>query len=142
MDIKVSWDGGAKFIGESSTGHEVIMDGPPEGGGQDQGPRPMEMLLLGTGACSGYDVVSILKKSRQTISSCEVQVSSERADTDPKVFTKIHLHFKLSGNGLKDKQVERAVSLSAEKYCSASIMLGATAEITHDYEILEVDGNL
>ena len=142
MEIKVSWAGEAAFIGESSTGHKVVMDGPVEGGGRDLGPRPMEMLLLGTGACSSYDVVSILKKSRQQISACEVVISSERAESEPKVFTRIHIHFKLSGTNLKEKQVERAVSLSAEKYCSASIMLGATAEITHDYEILEVEGNL
>lgn len=142
MDIKVSWAGDAAFIGESSTGHKVVMDGPAEGGGRDLGPRPMEMLLLGTGACSSYDVVSILKKSRQNISACDVEVSSERAESEPKVFTKIHIHFKISGTNLKEKQVERAVALSAEKYCSASIMLGATAEITHDYEIFEVEGNL
>ena len=102
----------------------------------------MEMLLLGTGACSSYDVISILKKSRQKISDCEVSVSAERAEDAPKVFTKIHIHFKISGTELKEKQVQRAVSLSAEKYCSASIMLGATAEVTHDYEILEADGSL
>lgn len=118
------------------------MDGPAEGGGRDLGPRPMEMLLLGTGACSTYDVVSILKKSRQNVTACDVEVSSERAESEPKVFTKLHIHFKVSGIDLKDKQVERAVSLSAEKYCSASIMLGATAEITHDYEILDVEGTL
>jgi putative redox protein len=115
------------------------MDGPAEGGGRDLGPRPMEMLLLGTGACSSYDVVSILKKARQNVSNCDVEISSERADSEPKVFTKIHIHFKISGTDLKEKQVQRAVSLSAEKYCSASIMLGATAEITHDYEILNVE---
>ena len=142
MDIKVSWAGEAAFIGESGSGHKVVMDGPPEGGGRDLGPRPMEMLLLGTGACSSYDVISILKKSRQDVKSCQVEVSAERADSEPKVFTKIHIHFKVTGANLKEKQVERAVSLSAEKYCSASIMLGATAEISHDYEILEADGVL
>ena len=142
LEIKVSWAGAAAFIGKSGSGHKVVMDGPPEGGGRDLGPRPMEMLLLGTGACSSYDVVSILKKSRQDVSGCEVTVSAERADSEPKVFTKIHLHFKISGKDIKDKQVERAVSLSAEKYCSASIMLGATARVTHDYEILEVDNTL
>lgn len=142
MEIKVSWAGAAAFIGESGSGHKVVMDGPAEGGGRDLGPRPMEMLLLGTGACSNYDVVSILKKARQKISDCKVTVSAERADSEPKVFTKIHIHFKVSGTDLKEKQVERAVALSAEKYCSASIMLGATAKITHDYEILEVEGKL
>jgi putative redox protein len=142
LEIKVSWAGNAAFIGESSTGHKVVMDGPTEGGGRDLGPRPMEMLLLGTGACSSYDVVSILKKARQNVSACNVVISSERADSEPKVFTKIHIHFIISGIDLKEKQVQRAVSLSAEKYCSASIMLGASAEITHDYEILEVEGIL
>lgn len=142
MDIKVHWAGNAAFEGESSTGHKIIMDGPAEGGGQDLGPRPMEMLLLGTGACSSYDVVSILKKARQDITACDVEIRSERADSEPKVFTKIHIHFKITGVNLKEKQVVRAVSLSADKYCSASIMLGATAEITHDYEILDVEGIL
>jgi len=142
LEIKVSWAGNAAFVGESSMGHKVVMDGPPEGGGRNLGPRPMEMLLLGTGGCSSYDVISILKKARQNVSACEVVISSERADSEPKVFTKIHIHFKISGTNLKEKQVERAVSLSAEKYCSASIMLGATAEITHDYEIFEVEGTL
>ncbi len=139
MEIKVSWAGAASFIGESGSGHKVLMDGPPEGGGRDLGPRPMEMLLIGTGACSSYDVVSILKKARQAVTDCQVIVSAERAESEPKVFTRIKLHFILQGDGLKEKQVARAVSLSAEKYCSASIMLGATAEITHSYEILEVD---
>tara|TARA_R110000782_G_scaffold196430_1_gene285755 strand:- start:3011 stop:3493 length:483 start_codon:yes stop_codon:yes gene_type:complete len=142
LEIKVSWAGNAAFIGESSSGHKVVMDGPAEGGGRDLGPRPMEMLLMGTGGCSSYDVVSILKKARQNVSACEVVISSERADSEPKVFTRIHIHFKVSGSSLKEKQVARAVSLSAEKYCSASIMLGAMAEITHDYEILEVEGTL
>lgn len=142
MNIKVSWAGEAAFIGESGSGHKVVMDGPPEGGGRDLGPRPMEMLLLGTGACSSYDVISILKKSRQNVKNCQVEISSERADSEPKVFTKIHLHFKIAGVDLKEKQVERAVSLSAEKYCSASIMLGKTAEVSHDYEILDAEGVL
>ena len=116
------------------------MDGPPVGGGRNQGPRPMEMLLLGTGACGAYDVLWILQKSRQRVTHCEVELRAERAATDPKVFTAIHLHFKISGHGLKQRQVERAVSLSADKYCSASIMLGATARISHDFEILEAGG--
>lgn len=142
MEIKVRWAGNAAFVGQSSSGHKVVMDGPAEGGGRDLGPRPMEMLLMGTGGCSSYDVVSILKKARQDVSACDVVISSERAESEPKVFTKIHIHFKISGTNLKEKQVERAVSLSAEKYCSASIMLGAMAEISHDYEILEVEGTL
>lgn len=142
MEIKVSWAGAATFVGESGSGHKIVMDGPPEGGGRGLGPRPMEMLLIGTGACSTYDVVSILKKSRQAVTDCQVIISSDRADKEPKVFTKIHLHFVVSGEDLKAKQVEKAISLSAEKYCSASIMLGATAEMTHDYEIRDVDVTL
>lgn len=142
MDIEVNWAGEAAFIGESESGHKVVMDGPPEGGGRDLGPRPMEMLLLGTAACSSYDVISILKKSRQNVTACNVSIHADRADNEPKVFTKIHIHFKVCGVELKEKQVDRAVSLSAEKYCSASIMLGATAEISHDYEIFEADGTV
>ena len=138
MNIKVSWAGDALFIGESTTGHKLLMDGPPEGGGRNLGPRPMEMLLLGTGSCSCYDVISILKKSRQNVVRCEVEVSSKRAETEPKVFTDIHIHFKVFGVDLKERQVERAVSLSAEKYCSASIMLGASANVTHSFDVLGV----
>ena len=137
MNIKVSWAGDALFIGESTTGHKLLMDGPPEGGGRNLGPRPMEMLLLGTGSCSCYDVISILKKSRQNVVRCEVEVSSKRAETEPKVFTDIHIHFKVFGVDLKERQVERAVSLSAEKYCSASIMLGASANITQSFDVLD-----
>ena len=133
------WAGNAAFIGRASSGHTVVMDGPAEGGGRNLGPRPMEMLILGMGACSTYDVVSILKKSRQEITDCEIKITSQRADSDPKVFTDIQLHFTVSGHNLKQKQVERAIKLSAEKYCSASIMLGATANITHDFEIINVD---
>jgi putative redox protein len=133
------WTGNAAFIGRASSGHTVVMDGPAEGGGRNLGPRPMEMLILGMGACSTYDVVSILKKSRQEITDCEIKITSQRADSDPKVFTDIQLHFIVSGHNLKQKQVERAIKLSAEKYCSASIMLGATANITHDFEIINVD---
>jgi putative redox protein len=133
------WAGNAAFIGRASSGHTVVMDGPAEGGGRNLGPRPMEMLILGMGACSTYDVVSILKKSRQEITDCEIKITSQRADSDPKVFTEIQLFFIVSGHNLKEKQVERAIKLSAEKYCSASIMLGATANITHDFEIINVD---
>ncbi len=139
METQLMWAGNAAFIGRASSGHTVIMDGPVEGGGRNLGPRPMEMLILGMGACSTYDVVSILKKSRQEITDCEVKITSRRADTEPKVFTDIHIHFIVSGSKLKEKQVERAIKLSAEKYCSASIMLGATANITHDFEIMEVN---
>ena len=125
------------MIGESGSGHAVVMDGPEEHGGRNLGVRPMEMLLLGMGGCSEFDVVHILKKSRQDVTFCEVHLTAERADTEPKVFTRIHAHFRVGGMGLTDKSVARAVQLSAEKYCSASIMLGAMAEITHDFEIVE-----
>ncbi len=139
METQLKWAGNAAFIGRASSGHTVIMDGPAEGGGRNLGPRPMEMLILGMGACSAYDVVSILKKSRQKITDCEIMIKSQRAESDPKVFTEIHMHFVVSGSDLKEKQVERAITLSAEKYCSASIMLGATATITHDFEIISAD---
>ncbi len=113
----------------------MVMDGPPESGGRNLGVRPMEMLLLGMGGCASFDVVHILKKSRQPITDCVAEISAERVDEEPKVFSKIHIHFIVTGDNLKDKQVARAVSLSAEKYCSASIMLGKTAEISHDYEL-------
>jgi putative redox protein len=126
------------FVGESGSGHAVVMDGAPEHGGRDLGIRPMEMLLLGVGGCTAFDVVSILKKSRQAIVDCEVEVDSDRAEEVPKVFTRIHIHFVVSGNNLDSAKVEKAVNLSAEKYCSASIMLGKMAEITHDFEIVEL----
>jgi len=116
------------------------MDGPPDHGGRNLGPRPMEMLLLGLGGCTTFDIIMILKKSRQAVTDCVVEISAERADEEPKVFTNIHIHFIVTGKDLKEKQVERAVSLSAEKYCSASIMLGAMAEITHDY-VIEEEGS-
>ncbi len=128
---------GVRFEGTTGSGHSVIMDGPPEHGGQDSGPRPMEMLLLGTGACSGFDVVHILRRSRQDVTGCEVDVDADRADTEPKIFTAIRLHFTVRGRGLKENVVRRAVELSAEKYCSASIMLAKTATITHDFQIVE-----
>jgi putative redox protein len=132
----VTWLSGRAFVAESGSGHAVVMDGPPDGGGRNIGLRPMEMLLLGVGGCSAYDVVSILEKSRQKVGDCRVELSAERADAIPAVFTKIHLHFVVSGEELNPKQVERAVQMSAEKYCSASIMLGrAGVAITHDFEI-------
>jgi len=137
MKASVNWAGGAAFVGESPGGHRILMDGPPEGGGRNLGPRPMETLLLGMGACSCYDVVAILRKARQEIQDCRLELSAERAQTDPKVFTEIHLHFIVSGQGLADSQVDRAIRLSAEKYCSASIMLGKTARITHSFTIDE-----
>lgn len=139
MKARVQWAGEALFIGESGSGHAVVMDGPPDHGGRNLGVRPMEMLLIGLGGCSNFDVVSILKKSRQAVESCEVFLDADRADEEPKVFTRIHLHFVVKGHGLKEAQVKRAVDLSAEKYCSASIMLGrAGVEISHDYEIVEL----
>ncbi len=137
METKISWAGGAAFVGESGEGHKIVMDGPPDGGGRKLGARPMETLLLGMGACTAYDVVSILQKSRQDIQDCNMTMSANRADEHPKVFTDIHIHFTFVGTDLKEKQVERAINLSAEKYCSASIMLGKTAKITHDFEIQE-----
>ena len=125
------------FVGESESGHSVVMDGPPEAGGRNLGIRPMEMVLLGLGGCSSFDVVMILKKFRQNITNCHVELSAERAETDPKVYTKIHAHFVVEGKNLSEKQVEKAVALSADKYCSVSIMLSATVVITHDYEIIE-----
>jgi len=136
MKARVKWIEGAAFLGESGSGHAVVMDGPPEGGGRNLGPRPMEMVLLGTGGCTAYDVVAILKKQRQEVLDCVAEIEAERAETDPKVFTRIHIHFIVKGHNLKPEAVERAIRLSAEKYCSASIMLGKTAAITHDYEIV------
>jgi len=123
------------MMGEAGSGHAVIMDGPPDHGGRNLGVRPMEMLLLGMGGCTEFDVLSILRKARQQVTSCVVELEAERAEKEPKVFTRIHAHFIITGRDLSEKHVERAISLSAEKYCSASIMLGRTAEITHDYEI-------
>jgi putative redox protein len=139
MECNVKWVGpeGMSFLAETGSGHAVVMDGAPDGGGRNLGPRPMEMVLLGTGGCTAYDVVLILKKSREPVTGCEVEVKAERAPTDPKVFTKIHFHFKVRGRGVKPVKVEQAIKLSAEKYCSASIMLGKVAEITHDFEVIE-----
>ena len=137
MECKIRWYEGMSFVAETGSGHAVVMDGPPDGGGRNIGLRPMEMVLLGVGGCSAYDVVTILEKSRQKVSDCRVELSAERADAIPAVFTRIHLHFVVTGEDLNPKQVERAVHLSAEKYCSASIMLAkAGAEITHDFEIV------
>ncbi|MHB1202017.1 MAG: OsmC family protein [Acidithiobacillus sp.] len=139
MKARVQWMGPEQmsFVAESESGHALVMDGSAEIGGRNLGPRPMELLLMGLGGCSSIDVVLILQRSRQQIRDCAVELSAERASEDPKVFTRIHLHYVLTGKGLDEKRVERAVALSAEKYCSASIMLSKTAEITHDYEIRE-----
>ena len=136
MKMRIKWNDIVSFQGETENGHTVLMDGAPEVGGRNLGLRPMEMVLMGAGGCTASDVVIILKKSRQDIIDCMVEIEAERATEDPKVFTHIHYHFILTGKNLKPQQVERAINLSAEKYCSASIMLGKTAEITHDFEIM------
>ena len=137
MKTRISWKGNVSFLAESGSGHAVLMDGAPEAGGQNLGPRPMELLLMGLGGCSSFDVVLILKKARQDITDCVVEIGAQRASSDPKVFTDIHLHFIITGHNIKTQQVERAIDLSAEKYCSASIMLKQTVNITHDYEIID-----
>jgi len=138
MKATVKWTDGAMFVGESGSGHAVVMDGPADLGGRNLGPRPMEMLLIGTGGCSTYDVMAMLKKSRQKVVDCRVEIDADRADAVPAVFTRIHLHFVVSGIGLKESHVKRAVELSAEKYCSASIMLGAAGvDMSHSFEIVE-----
>lgn len=136
MEARVKWHEGLAFIAESGSGHALVMDGPPDIGGKNLGVRPMEMILLGMGGCTGIDVVHILKKSRQDVVDVDIKLSAERADTDPKVFTKIHVHFIITGNELKEAHVARSVKLTAEKYCSASIMLSASVEITHSYEMV------
>ncbi|MES2684313.1 MAG: OsmC family protein [Pseudomonadota bacterium] len=138
MQARIKWVENMAFVAESGSGHAVVIDGPPELGGRNLGARPMELLLMGVGACSSVDVVMILKKGRQQVSDCVCELKAERADTEPKVFTAIHLHFVVSGKALNPAQVERAVQLSAEKYCSASIMLtkGGVA-MTHDFEIVD-----
>lgn len=137
MKTRVKWIEDVCFMGETGSGHAVVMDGAPDIGGRNLGPRPMEMLLLGAGGCTSVDVVMILKKSRQDVTGCEVVLEADRADDHPKVFTRINMHFIVRGRNLKADVVERAIKLSAEKYCSATIMLAKTAEVTHDFEIVE-----
>lgn len=137
MKARVKWLENVSFVAQSGSGHSVVMDGPPDDGGQDLGVRPMEMVLMGLGGCTAFDVMLILRRGRQDVTDCVVELEAERAEEPPKVFTRIHVHFVVSGRGLSEKHVKRAVELSAEKYCSASIMLAKTAEITHDYEIVE-----
>jgi putative redox protein len=139
MKARVKWVEGMSFLGESGSGHVLMMDGAPEAGGRNLAPRPMELLLIGTGGCTCFDVVLILQRARADVRDCVVEIESERADSDPKVFTRIHLKFVVTGRGLKPELVQRAIDLSAEKYCSASIMLGKTAVITHEFSIVEVD---
>jgi putative redox protein len=138
MQATIKWVDGMMFVGETGSGHAVVIDGPPDHGGRNIGMRPMEMILLGVGSCSSFDVVQILQKGRHNVTGCTAQVSGERVDATPSVFSKIHLHFVVSGKDLKSAAVERAVKLSAEKYCSASIMLSKAVEITHDFEVIEV----
>ena len=135
MKARVKWIDGAMMVAESASGHAIVMDGPEEHGGRNMGIRPMEMLLLGMGGCTEFDVMHILRKGRHEVTACEVELSAERAEVEPKVFAKIHVHFIVTGPALTEKAVHRAVELSAEKFCSASIMLGKVADITHDYEI-------
>jgi putative redox protein len=138
MECKVRWSGeGMSFVAETGSNHLVAMDGAADGGGRNLAPRPMEMVLLGTGGCSAYDVVVILRKSGQEVTGCEVRLSAERAATDPKVFTRIHMHWIVRGRSLKRNLVEQAIRLSHEKYCSATAMLVKTAEVTRDYELIE-----
>ncbi len=149
MECTVSWTGhlntrsGMGFVAETGSGHAVLMDGAPdaakpENGGQNLAPRPMELVLVGTGGCTAYDVVLILKRGRHAVQGCSVKLTSERADTDPKVFTKIHMHFTVTGKGIPASAIERAIAMSHDKYCSASIMLGKTAQISTSFEVLEV----
>ena len=137
MNLSVNWVDGMLMVGKSHSGHSITMDGPTDIGGENLGVRPMEMLLLGVAGCTMIDVVTTLKKMRQNLTHCETKISAERADEHPKVFTDIHIHFIVKGKDLDSKKVDKAIKLSAEKYCSASIMLGKTAKITHDFEVTE-----
>lgn len=138
MKARIKWIEHVAFAGETGSGHALVMDGAPESGGRNLGPRPMEMVLLGLGGCTAFDVVSILRKARQRIEDCVIEIEAQRADSVPKVFTAIHLHYIVTGRDLEEKQVARAVDLSANKYCSVSHMLAASAQLTHDYEIRPV----
>ena len=140
MECTVRWSGqdaGMSFVAETGSGHAFVMDGAPDAGGRNLGPRPMEMVLAGTGGCTAFDIVLILKKGRHAVSGCEVSLKADRAESDPKVFTNIHFHYRVKGRNLKPEAVARAIELSKDKYCSASIMIAKTATITHDFEIIE-----
>ena len=140
MNARIKWVENVMVVAESGTGHAIVLDGAAESGGKNLGMRPMELMALGVGSCSSYDVVTILKKARQKITSCEAEISSKRVDSTPAVFESIHLHFKVAGSELSEKQVERAIELSADKYCSASIMLkNAGVVVTHDFEIIDAE---
>jgi putative redox protein len=136
MKARIKWNEGVSFVAESGSGHAIVIDGAPDSGGRNLGPRPMELLLMGTAACAAFDVVLILQKGRQNVDDCIAEAEAQRAETDPKVFTRIHIHFIVTGRNLNQEKVARAIKLSAEKYCSASAMLAKTAEITHDFEIV------
>ena len=136
MKARIKWNEGVSFVAESGSGHAIVIDGAPEAGGRNLGPRPMELVLMGTAACSAFDVVLILRKGRQNVVDCIAEAEAQRAESDPKVFTHIHIHFIVTGQNLEQEKVARAIKLSAEKYCSASAMLAKTAEITHDFEIV------
>ena len=138
MKALIQWTGEVSFTGAADSGHKVAMDGPPEHGGRNRGCRPMELVLIGMGGCTAFDVVHILRKGRQEVTDCVAEIDAERTETEPRVFTRIHVHFKVTGRNLDPRRVESAIRLSAEKYCSASIMLGKTATITHDFEIVGV----
>jgi putative redox protein len=138
VQTRIKWIEGICMMGETGSGHAIIMDGAPSHGGRNLGARPMEMLLLGLGGCTAIDIVNILKKGRQNLVDCEIEIQAERAETEPQVFTKIHLHYIVTGYGIKEAQVKRAIDLSADKYCSASNMLNKVAQLTYDYEIREV----
>jgi putative redox protein len=137
MKARITWVEDAMFVGEAEGGHAIVLDGPPESGGKNRGLRPMEALLIGMGGCTAFDVVSILKKARQSVTDCVVEIEAQRAQEPPRIFTHIHLNYRVTGKGLKEEQVKRAIGLSSEKYCSATIMLRKAAEITHSYCILE-----
>jgi putative redox protein len=137
MNVRIKWIDNMTFVGEAGSGHAVIMDGPPDHGGRNLATRPMEMVLMGLGGCTAFDIMNILKKARQVVTGCEVNVEAERADGIPAVFTRIHVHYVVRGQGLVDKRVQRAVELSAEKYCSVTVMLAKSVAITHDYEVIE-----
>ncbi len=139
MQGRIKWVQDAMFIAESGSGHAMVIDGPPDAGGRNLGIRPMEMVLLGMGGCTAFDVMHILRKGRHDVTDCVAELSAERAETEPKVFTHIHVHFIVSGRGLKEATVRRAIELSAEKYCSASIMLSKSVNITHDFEMHDVE---
>jgi len=139
MKATVKWLDNMSFVGESESGHSVVMDGPPDSGGRNMGVRPMEMVLLGMGGCTAFDLVLILQRQRQQVIDCRVELDADRADDVPKVFTRIHVHYVVTGKGLDDKKIARAVEMTAEKYCSVSIMLAQSVDITHDYEIVEAD---